>query len=52
MKRVECPHCGTDAVKDVEITKDIGGNSFIYPKVTCENDHEFGLELEVATILS
>lgn len=52
-KRVECPECGSDTVESKELEdKNIGGSDFLYMEVHCDNGHEYGLELEVATILN
>lgn len=50
-RRIKCPECESTEIEEVTIEDDVGGKSHIYPEVTCENGHSFGLELEVATIL-
>lgn len=53
-KQPECPECGSTDVETIDTEpKDINlASGFIYGTAYCEAGHEYGLELEIATILS
>lgn len=50
-KQIKCPECGSTDIVEHNLPENELIGSHVYLEVTCENGHEFGLELEVATIL-
>jgi hypothetical protein len=48
-----CPECNSSTIETSELA---GSNNpetgWMYMTVTCENGHEYGLELEVVTVLT
>lgn len=51
-KQILCPDCGSSETEIAKLEDNQpGGSSFTYISVVCECGYEYGVELEVATIL-